>query len=335
MDMKMLLGCDEDTKTCFSYDSENDIQHADFDEACVEEPPCSLVEAMVLSSVYTSGFYVGSKQNRFSVVFPDGKCYLYQVLPVSPLNLYSIREKSLDQTDTGHICFAGYPDSFVLNNYPNSKTYVLNVGRGAVALGYLLYKMLHSPNCQTRSRRRWFLTENSKPIKGVVGNEYEPNLDSDASGKMAHRCLCATPVVNERFSTIGESAFHDRVLFHSRIPDVTDKYLLSIQQVLDFFPAMPLSWQYAASCVTMSVENNDKFNQKTGDNSDRVNIRIVTGLSDMDTNNFSKFSQVFSNGESVIATASREFAERFDSVFVYRYDRFYKVDNYKVGKDEY
>jgi len=310
----MICGYDSQTGHLFEY---TDDIHYVGRESRLEAPPCSPEEAMVLAAQLTCGFL-----GWISIFLPDGRLFASRFFK----RTHFFCEIQEAPNALEHIAFVDRPIPKVLDQFHTAKTYALALGDAAVALGYLFKNLLEKGENVT-PRRLWFL----EPFPGdKSGEEFQENLEGDAVGKMARYCSLGVPVVNERYTSLRDDGFFDRI-FVAEKPDCSCVYLISPVGVDSLFPGLSASWRYACGCCPVEVSSTDQFKKYVKDDSEKVTIRIVSSLDHNDAWDFIRFWQVLSN-RRVAISCKKDVAQQYNKVAVFRYDRWYMQK--RGGSDE-
>ena len=154
--------------------------------------------------------------------------------------------------------------------------------------------------------------------------EFDPALEGDGLGRMAHLVQSYNPVVNQMMQTPCISPFYNRVLSSKRWWS-NPLFIFRSEAVSKFFPSEPLSLkQFASSWVPVTVTNTNMFTDASGWEAERVQIFVasdrVPGLS-----TFMRFFTLMCGLEFVTSTCLNDFPLP-QKVAVFRYSRGYSVE---------
>jgi hypothetical protein len=174
-----------------------------------------------------------------------------------------------------------------------------------------------------RPRRTYFCTPVTDKLD-AESTEYNPDLEGDGLGRMAHLVQAYTPVMNQMMWMPGLSAFYDRVLSCGRWWG-EPVFLMRYNNALKFFPTEDLGVRvYASTGVPVAVENTEEFAKASGYTQDHVSIFVATefvpGLG-----SFLRFVEVMSKVEFV-ASSDPNALPMPVKMPLFRHDRAYNVD---------
>jgi hypothetical protein len=123
-----------------------------------------------------------------------------------------------------------------------------------------------------RPCRDLFYRPNYDVIDGKF-QEFDPKLDGDGLGRMAHLVQSYTPVINQMMTTPCLSFFYDRVICENW--DSNPIFLMGQRAAEHYFPTSPISVRnYAAIWIPVSIKNTDIFKKDSNYEEDFVNIMV-------------------------------------------------------------
>lgn len=104
---------------------------------------------------------------------------------------------------------------------------------------------------------------------------FDPKLDGDGLGRMAHLVNRGVPVYNDMYSGVGIPTFYKQ-LIHNR----TDRgtiYIVRGDAKKELFPSTPVSaWYYAATQVPVCMNTSNVFRERTGNTNEKVDVIVAT-----------------------------------------------------------
>lgn len=120
--------------------------------------------------------------------------------------------------------------------------------------------------------------EPREELEGEEAQKFNPDMEGDAYGKMAHLIQSGTPVVNQIMSTRSIPGFYDRVISVSKWWG-SPIFLMRRLVAQKYFPTETLSLrEYAAAWVPVSVKNTQKFSMESGFGGEYVNIFVPSEM---------------------------------------------------------
>ena len=190
------------------------------------------------------------------------------------------------------------------------------------AFGYLVGGL--ALQGKERPRRTLFCEPYDDIIMQDV-QEFDPRLEGDGYGKMAHVIISGKPVVNQMMRTPCVSPFYGKVISADRWWG-EPTFLLLPTIAAHYFPTELLSVRnYAASHVPVFVRNNDEFAKDSGYEEDDVKIfvanDITPGLGSM-----LRFCNAMGGNKFAIASNPQSFTSIPESIPLFRWLGAYNVD---------
>lgn len=278
--------------------------------------PCSDEIALVFVTALTSGLSL----DKLIVVLPNGSLIAF----CKNGRLYGAKEIKHDEKllmQSNGLCFYEPPSNFELfDRYPMQKFYIQNYGDAALALGKLLFKLVHADSVFNPHHFRFYIP-NSSSCDGISTN-YE-DFENDAAGKMARDVLLGNPVLSERFSEIGKSAYYGRVLLN-RLPLEDHNYLVS-RKLDSLFPNLSVSWRYAAACLPLKIRNTEEFSKVTKDTSEFVEVKFLSQFDSSEMHSFIQFLNIMS-GRLFVYSCEKDRSKSYNNMVIYRYNHCYRME---------
>lgn len=156
------------------------------------------------------------------------------------------------------------------------------------------------------------------------GQEFDPGLDGDGYGRMAHLVQARTPVVNQMMRTPSVPAFYGRVLSTGGWWG-HPVFLMLPDAALRYFPTEPLSLRnYAATWVPVAVGNTEEFSRASGWGHSRATIFTASELTP-GLGSFLRFVQMMCREDFVASSDPRDVPVR-SRVPVFRHHCAYNVN---------
>jgi hypothetical protein len=141
---------------------------------------------------------------------------------------------------------------------------------GCVA-GALLLKGMERP------RGTRFCAPMDEPLD-AEGVDFNPEMEGDGLGRMAHLVQTRMPVFNQMMTTPSIPAFYGRVLSTGRWWG-DPIFLMLPRTALRYFPEEPISLRnYAARWVPVSLANTDEFGRASGYGASWVTVFVASEL---------------------------------------------------------
>jgi len=175
---------------------------------------------------------------------------------------------------------------------------------------------------RARPRMTRFCEPRDEPID-VEGQGFDPGLEGDGLGRMAHLVQARTPVVNQMMRTPSLPAFYGRVLSTGGWWG-EPVFLMLPATALKYFPGEPLSLRnYAAAWVPVAVGNTEEFSRASGWGHSHAVIFVASELTP-GLGTFLRFVQMMS-GDDVVASSDPADMPVPGRMPVFRHRRAYNV----------
>lgn len=153
--------------------------------------------------------------------------------------------------------------------------------------------------------------------------DFDPKLEGDGYGRMAHLVQARIPVFNQMMRTPSIRAFYGRVLSTGRWWGIP-VFLMLQETALKYFPSEILGVRnYAATWVPVEVANTDMFKEASGYKVDVVKIFIASELTP-GLGSFLRFHQLMGK-EDFVASSDPIDMGIPDTIPVFRWSRAYNV----------
>lgn len=271
-----------------------------------------------------AAFLSGKKKVHTVYVNKDGSEYNFIVSGPTVVQTKNTVE-DLKPNDSWVICGEGIKDKRILRNFCERtkactvtvsplNDYLVPFGH---AVGILMVKQLIKPR-MTRFCKPW---EESLPLEG---KDFDPELEGDGIGRMAHLVQSRTPVINQMMKTPSVNAFYGRVLMSGRWWG--DPIFLMLPEIaLKYFPAELLSIRnYSSTWVPTAVNNTDEFAKESGYGGSQVNIFVASELTPM-LGSFLRFVQIMSKDEFISSSDPKDLPIP-EKIPLFRYHSAYNID---------
>jgi hypothetical protein len=283
-------------------------------------------EKLIAPTCAVGAAFLSGKKNIHTIyVNKDGSDYNFMVSGSTVVQSNKAIE-DLDSNDSVAICGEGVKDRRILRYYCKAtKAHTVTVNPlgeyltpFGQAVGILMLKKL------VRPRMTRFCEPNSVSLD-LEGKDFDPDLEGDGIGRMAHLVQSRTPVVNQMMTTPSTSAFYNRVLMSGRWWG--DPIFLMLPEIaLKYFPTEPLSIRnYSAMWVPTPVDNNEEFAKASGFGGSLVNIFVASELTPM-LGSFLRFIQIMSKDEFVTSSDPKDLPIP-DKIPLFRYHSAYNIND--------
>jgi hypothetical protein len=173
-----------------------------------------------------------------------------------------------------------------------------------------------------------FMSRFCKPYDESIdaeGKDYDPKLEADGYGKMAHLVQARTPVVNQMMKTPSIPAFYGRIL--STGIWWGDPIFLMLQRTAKkYFPTELLSVRnYASMWVPVSLSNTDEFAKASGYGGNSVKVFIASELTP-NLGTFLRFIETMSDDEFAISSDPKDMPIP-EKIPLFRHHRAYNISD--------
>jgi hypothetical protein len=291
----------------------------------VEPDDMSLVENIGAPSCAVGAtFLSGKKSNHVSYVRKDGSIEEFMVFGET-VWLEADSFENLSSGDDWSICGPGVADSRLVSDLcqrTKALTVTVNpLNRYQEPFGHLVGALTMMKKAKPR------MTRFCKPYDESVdaeGKDYDPKLEGDGYGKMAHLVQARTPVVNQIMSTPSIPAFYGRIL-STGIWWGNPIFLMLQRTATNYFPTELLSVRnYASTWVPVSVYNTEKFSKASGYGGNRVKIFIASELTP-GLGTFLRFIESMSKDDFAVSSDPKDMPIP-KSIPLFRYRSAYNID---------